>query len=43
MNAKTLRLRLELVLRGGDVRRYHNVPVVSAQTVAHHSANVAWL
>lgn len=32
---------LELLVKGGGVRRYHNEPV-EAQTVGHHSFGVAW-
>lgn len=38
----TLRKKLELVLSGGSVRRYHTVPTVHPETVAAHSYLVAW-
>lgn len=37
-----LRKKLELVLNGGSVRRYHTVPTVHPETVAAHSYLVAW-
>lgn len=37
-----LRNRLELIERGGQVRRYHTVSTLSTETVASHSYLVAW-
>ena len=35
-------IALELIIKGGAVKRYHN-EMVTAQTVGHHSYGVAWL
>lgn len=34
---------LELIARGGHVRRYHTLPTLTMETVGHHSFIVAWL
>ena len=43
MNARSAHRQLCLVLRGGATRRFHSIPMLTQQTVADHSANVAWL
>lgn len=38
-----MRNKLNLILRGGAVKRYHVMDTIRTQTVAEHSFGVAWL
>lgn len=38
-----VRKRLETILRGGRVQRFHTVPTIADHNVGHHSFGVAWI
>ncbi len=39
----TIAEQLQFVIQGGQVKRFHIVPLVHSNTVGHHSFGVAWL
>lgn len=38
-----MRSKLELIVKGGHVRRFHTLPTLTQETVGHHSYHVAWM